>query len=87
MEALEGALEPLEVANGQDGDEHAGSAAEGQERLLFFAAVLVGHKVEVQVSCRGAGGSGWSGMRADHFVQCTSLHQRDTSSTQDGADL
>jgi hypothetical protein len=51
MEALE---EPA-AANGQGAEDKAGSTAarlvpDGQERLLFFASVLIGHKVEVQVS-------------------------------------
>lgn len=32
---------------------HSVLAGEGQERLLFFATVLIGHKVEVQVSQPG----------------------------------
>ena len=36
----------------------------GEERLLFFASVLIGHKVEVQVRCMGAVGArarrGWA---------------------------
>jgi hypothetical protein len=50
------ALETPAVANGAgvaQGSPRALAAVDGQERLLFFASVLIGHKVEVQVSLVG----------------------------------
>lgn len=47
-------LEPPAVANGAEG----AAVLDGQERLLFFASVLIGQKVEVQVSSGWVGGAG-----------------------------
>jgi hypothetical protein len=60
--------EALAVPNGEGAELEANpltsAPGEAQERLLFFAAVLIGHKVEVQVrGARGGRGRGRPGDR------------------------
>jgi len=64
-------IEESVVANGQDGElEPLEALEQGQERLLFFAAVLVGHRVEVQVRSRGLKPGKGGGGSGDHWVLC-----------------
>lgn len=54
-------IAPAANGAGAGQEEAAAALPEGQERLLFFAAVLIGHKVEVQVRNWWRRGLRWSG--------------------------